>query len=75
MARNLTPEQEKYLGLSDEKQKDLLDFFTHNMQGGPNVDQRCLAVARTHFETAFMFLNKAIANPPNKISTERTGEG
>ena len=73
MERNLTPQQEKDLGLSDENQKNI-NFFTLGMVGDDTVDQRSLAVARTHFETAFMWLNKAIANPPNKISTERPGE-
>jgi hypothetical protein len=62
--------QEKSLGLSDEFQNHVNEF-TSRMVGVHEVDQRSLAVAKTHFETAFMWLNKAIANPPNKISTER----
>lgn len=74
MARNLTPQQEKDLGLSDEFQRNL-DTFTGSLSttvaGSPEADKRLLAVARTQFELGFMALNKAIANPANKISTER----
>lgn len=31
--------------------------------GDANIDQRWLAVARTHFETGFMALNRAVFRP------------
>lgn len=71
MARNLTPWQERDLKKSDEFQDNLLHDFTQRLIADPLVDQRLLAIARTQFELGFMALNKAIANPANKISTER----
>lgn len=71
--KNLTPEQEKHLSLSDEMQRNWKELLQKvRLQEGPgNSDHRLLAIANTQFELGFMALNKAITNPENGISTER----
>ena len=67
----LSPEQEKHLGLSDELQRSFKELQQKvRLQDGS--DHRLLAIAATQMQLGFMALNKAICNPENGVSTERT---
>ena len=44
---------------SEEETLRLID----RLFAGPNIDKRWLSIARTHFEQAYMALNRAIMQP------------
>lgn len=72
MRKQLSPEQEKNLALSDELQRTFKALKEKvRLQNEPGSDHRLLAIANTQFDLGFMALNKAICNPDNGISTER----
>lgn len=68
-----------------ELSKDEIDSMNHlkileNMVGeaiahtqglGDDIDQRALAVARTHLQTGFMWAVRAIAQPDSKLNPPR----
>ena len=56
--------------LREERLLRLLDACA----GDPDIDQRWLAIARTHFEQGFMALNRAVFRP-DRISLPEDDDG
>lgn len=63
MYKHPTAEQEKVLQTADELEKAILAF----MNSGVVPDNHRSTVARTHLETAFMFLRKSITKEDNEL--------
>jgi hypothetical protein len=55
---------------NEERLLRLLDVY----KADPGLDQRWLAIARTHFEQGFMALNRAVFQPQRIMLPEDNGE-
>lgn len=47
--------------------ENVLGDLVHAVKGTEGVDQRWVAIARTHFQEGFMALNRAIFQPESRL--------
>lgn len=48
-------------------ENDLGDWIAQMRADLPNLDQRWVAIARTHFQEGFMALNRAVFQPESRL--------
>jgi hypothetical protein len=72
------PQSKEAVGLvnyNKEIEERCLRIFDYLKNAGTSIDQRWLAIARTHLEQAFMAANRAIFQPERVSLPEDTQKG
>ena len=61
--RELSGSEVEMINKVKEREKELKQLILSLTKSSITPDGRCLAIAKTHLETGFMFLFKSIAKP------------